>query len=242
MDKSNDYYMAHTFKQFDDFLSGRPIRPYDDQGHQNGAQGGYSDQSRYSNYSNYHNHNSSSSDFEKHRQMILNESRHYEPYFSQSTKYPQNNNNRRRFEGGPHSSLNTYSDAYPIVPKRSTTEFTNYTPIVFHSNHATPILTPTTHYVASPGTMLPAISPTLIHPPNVSPRFVSTMTPTYVTKQAPIINTYTMPATTLLPAIAPRRLAPISKQINPIQYTTKDQLQSITRQMPSFPIYNQPYY
>ncbi len=265
MDKSNDYYMAHTFKQFDDFLSGRPIRPYDlDNGQSNTGIGNNNNSNKSSNptngnssqqsfYSNRHSNNSQT-DFDRHRNMILNEAlggpRHYEPYFSQST-----NQNIRAH----NNNMNTYNQKQPVA------RYSNYSPLF---STPTPIMNnnvpSTVQYVQS--NMLPAISPALMHNvhqpvsvqhpmqqtinqihqiPSVSPRVISTVTPTYFSKPAPIINTFTLPTNTnVLPAITPRRLAPIklTNNINPIQFRTREQFKSVTRQVPSFPIFDQSYF
>ena len=175
----NDYLMSHTFDQFDDFVNGRPIRPYD--------VGKYKTQPNHSHNSYHYNVNQNTfnnryrnnSDFDRHRNMILNEAisqpqplpppPHYEPYFSKSTK------NQTRFNQpsllSPTNSIkslfaNSQSD-FNLPPirnsNRSGSQLSYAAPLFYSNTSNTPLIQstvpPTVHYVPSP-----VSNPTIVKP------------------------------------------------------------------------------
>ena len=213
----NDYFLSHTFDQFDDFVNGRPIKPYDSDK--------LKSNSGYNNNSN--NRFTNNHDYESYRNKVnfSNEQLHYEPYFSKSTSRIQNTHSKLYSPATSTKSLfaNSQSDLnFPVI--RSISQQTNYLPIV--SNGVPNSVRYVPSNVVPPTVISQPVQPSIIpitnnqihhsyHPIQQPPQLISRVSPRYLTKPAPIINTYSYQPVKLPAINKPRRFI---KYTNPVKF------------------------
>ena len=228
----NDYFLSHTFDQFDDFLNGRPIRPYDTDKLKSNS---YSNSNTYSNNRFRNNY-----DYEnaKNKMNLTNEQTHYEPYFSKATSRNQNKiyspaTSTQSYYGNSQSDFNI-----PII--RSISQHSNYLPVIPNGVPNSVRYVPS-DVIPSNVVAAAAVVPTAVHPqpivqttivpmtsnqihtsyqPIQQPQLISTISPRYVTKPPPIINTFTYQPLKLPPINRSKRFI---KYTNPVKFVRRQQ-------------------
>jgi hypothetical protein len=229
----NDYFLSHTFDQFDDFVNGRPIRPYEMNKlkrnptyNNNNSINSFNANNRFRNNYDYDNMRTNMN-----LSQNSNEHTHYEPYFSKSTS-----RNHPKLYSPANSQKSLYASSqpdfnFPVINPPAVRSFSQ-------QNYHVPIISnavpKSVRYVPSNVLPQPIVQPSVlpitanqihttyqpIHQPQPT-QLITAVPSRYAQKPVPIINTFSYQPVKLPSINKSKRL--VQKIVTPIKFVTRSQ-------------------